>query len=274
MIQSSIDQAFDVCAGTLSRTPAGLFTDFDGTISHVASSPGEAVLADGASEALSGLAKTLSFMAIVTGRSADDARALVSGEHVSIIGNHGLERITEFGRVVQPEAKPQIDEIAKAVTVIQEELAGDSVAEGAIFENKGLSASIHYRLSPDREAARRSILSLVEREARARGLHVTEGRLVIELRPTVSVNKGTAVADMIRELGLKGSVYIGDDVTDLDAFKALETLSGDEFVGTSVAVLSPESDSRLCDEADVTVNGVDECVMLLRRLGTYLSATP
>ncbi|CAN5871765.1 trehalose-phosphatase [soil metagenome] len=269
MPHSDSDHAFDACVEALSRAPAGLFTDFDGTISNVANSPGEAVLAANAEDALTALGESLAVMAIVTGRSADDARTLVSGEHVSIIGNHGLERITEFGRVVHPDALPQIDQIAQTVALIRQELAEDAATQGALFENKGLSASIHYRQTPDRDAARLRILDLVKREAQARGLHVTEGRLVIELRPTVSVNKGTAVVEVITELGLRGSVYIGDDVTDLDAFKALKSLTGDDFTGTSVVVLSPETDPRVREYADVTVDGVDDCVALLERLGEY-----
>jgi trehalose 6-phosphate phosphatase len=100
---------------------------------------------------------------------------------------------------------------------------------------------------------------------------VTEGRLVIELRPTVAVNKGTALLEIISEYQLRGAVYIGDDVTDLDAFAALKSLSRSKFVGTAVAVLSTESDPRMRESADVWVDGVAECVTLLTRLGDALS---
>lgn len=271
MIKSDIDHAFNACIAALSQAPAGLFTDFDGTVSQVASTPGEATLADNAGEALATLGKSISFVAIVTGRSADDARARINGEHIAIIGNHGLERITESGRVVHPGAQPHIDDIAQAMAAIHQELAHDPIALGAVFENKGLSASIHYRLTADREAARSRILDLVKREAQDRGLHFTEGKLVIELRPTVSVNKGTAVLDMIGELGLRGAIFIGDDVTDVDAFLALKAVTGDNFLGTSVAVLSPETDPSVREAADVVVNGVVECVTLLTRLGAHLA---
>jgi len=269
----SFDHAFEACKAALSRSPAGLFTDFDGTISHVASSPAEAVLADNAAGALTRLSESLALMAIVSGRSADDARALVNSEQVSIIGNHGLERITSFGRVVHPAAQAQVDEIAQAVANIQQELAHDSITVGALFENKGLSASIHYWLTHDPDAARLRILELVRRESHERGLLVTEGRLVIELRPTTPVNKGTAITEVIREMRLRGSVFIGDDVTDLDAFIALKSLSSDDFAGTSVAVLSAETDPRVRDAADVAVDGVNQCVLLLSRLGEYFSKT-
>jgi trehalose 6-phosphate phosphatase len=271
MTQLAIDRAFELCLETLSRSPAGLFTDFDGTVSHVANSPDQAVLAENAGEALAKLADSLQLTAIVTGRSADDARRLVEVEGIQIIGNHGLERISEFGRVVRPEVQPQIDDIAQAMATIQQDLAGDPLVDGAVFENKGLSASIHYRLTQDRDRARDRILPLVEREANARGLHVTEGRLVVELRPTVAVNKGTAIAEIISEFQLSGAVYFGDDVTDLDAFAALKSLSSSDFSGTTVSVLSAESDPRMRETADVWVDGVEECVTLLTRLGDSLA---
>jgi trehalose 6-phosphate phosphatase len=272
MTQLAIDRAFELCLETLTHSPAGLFTDFDGTVSHVASSPDQAVLAENAAEALAKLADSLQLTAIVTGRSADDARSLVEVDGLQIIGNHGLERISEIGRVVRPEVQPQIDDIAQAMATIQQDLAGDPLIDGAVFENKGLSASIHYRLTQDRDRARDRILPLVEREAKTRGLHVTEGRLVVELRPTVAVNKGTAIAEIIGEFQLSGAVYFGDDVTDLDAFAVLKSLSSSDFLGTTVAVLSAESDPRMRESADVWVDGVEECVTLLTRLGDSLAA--
>ena len=82
MTQLAIDRAFELCLETLTHSPAGLFTDFDGTVSHVASSPDQAVLAENAAEALAKLADSLQLTAIVTGRSADDARSLV--EYLSL----------------------------------------------------------------------------------------------------------------------------------------------------------------------------------------------
>jgi trehalose 6-phosphate phosphatase len=267
---SKVDFAFDACVVALSRSPAGLFTDIDGTISHVAGTPSAATIADGAVEALGALADAIALVSVVTGRSADDARTLVENDRVLIVGNHGLERIGKSGRSVHSAAQAQVEQIAQALAIIEQEIASDPDSDGVLFENKGLSGSIHFRLSTDRDQSRARILQLASREAAKRGLRVTEGRLVIELRPATSVNKGTATVDLIAELGLKGGVYIGDDVTDIDAFLALKAFPIVDFVGTSVAVLSPESDPRLMEAADVTVDGVNECVELLQRLASHL----
>ncbi len=266
-----MDNAFRVCAAVLTQSPAGLFTDFDGTLSHVARTPGEAVLAAGAGEALNVLAGELAIVAIVTGRAAGDAQALVGSDQIAVIGNHGLERLTAGGRVVHPSAVAQVQEISAAVESIRRELESDSSADGLVFENKELSASIHYRLAQNHDAARARLLSLANREAALRSLQVTEGRLVIELRPTVSVNKGTALREAVEELGLHGSVFLGDDLTDVDAFLELRELRKEGMASVSVAVLASETDPIVRASADEHVDGVDECVQLISRLARHHS---
>jgi len=271
MTREPLEKAFTACQAALSRSPGGLFTDFDGTVSHVAKTPGEARLAAGAGAALSALANHLAFVAIVTGRSADDARARIDGAGIAVIGNHGLEWLTPTGRVVHPSAVAQVEQISEAVESIKQAIEGEALAEGLIFENKELSASIHYRLAEHHDRARERIRSLANAEASERGLRVSEGRLVIELRPAVPVNKGSATRDVVRELGIRGCVFLGDDVTDVDAFIALRDLQAEGVMGVSVAVLAAETDPMVKDSADEHVDGVDECVQLITRLAAHFS---
>jgi trehalose 6-phosphate phosphatase len=104
---------------------------------------------------------------------------------------------------------------------------------------------------------------LVQAIAELHELDVTEGKLVVEIRPRAIVNKGTAIHDISIELNLAGVVYLGDDVTDVDAFRALATLRSPEIATLSVGVVSPETHAVVLDSADVLIEGVEGCVALL-----------
>jgi trehalose 6-phosphate phosphatase len=269
---SDLDQIATVCAETLRIAPSGLFTDFDGTISHVADTPGEARLAEGAGEALGRLARMVELVAVVTGRAAEDARALVDGPGVAVIGNHGMERLTGDERVIHPAAAAQISSISEALASVKSALEDDSELEGLLFENKGVSASIHYRLVANQEKARMRVLDLAKAEAEARGLKVTEGRLVVEIRPSVRIDKGTAVAQTIEDLGLRAAIFIGDDVTDVDAFDALRSLRSRGLATLSIGVISPETPPTVLEQSEAHVPGVDACVAMLHDVARRLES--
>ena len=140
---------------------------------------------------------------------------------------------------------------------------------GLIFEDKGVTASIHYRLAPDPAAARQQLLQAIEALANASALRVTEGRMVLTLLPRLALDKGSAVAELIHEHHLRGAVFIGDDVTDLDALRALHCLRATSHVRTfGVAVLSPDGPPELAQLADGAIEGVGEVELLLAALAT------
>ncbi|MGI9254289.1 MAG: trehalose-phosphatase, partial [Thermomicrobiales bacterium] len=126
---------------------------------------------------------------------------------------------------------------------------------------------VHYRLSPDHTAARALLLPVVEEAAARHGLKMTEGRAILELRPPIEVNKGSAVADLIAERGLRGAIFLGDDVTDVDAFAALrDARERDGIASLSIAVLGPETPARVAETADAAVDGVPGVAALLAAL--------
>jgi trehalose 6-phosphate phosphatase len=143
--------------------------------------------------------------------------------------------------------------------------------EGIIYENKGVSASIHYRLASDQDAARRIVLDGAIRAAGFGGLKVSEGRMVVELRPSLAINKGTAVSGLIEARGLHGMIFLGDDVTDIDGFNAVRRLRDEGAIaGFNVAVIAPETSPEVAAAADVAIAGVDSCVRLLAELALCL----
>jgi len=251
--------------------PAGLFTDIDGTISAIAATPSEAVVTSEARDALRRLAGRLSLVGAVTGRAADDGVAMVGIPDLLVVGNHGMEWLHRGNRWVHPAAEARRAALTSVLSEIGESVTAAGIAEGIVLEDKRLSASVHYRLAADPLAARDVILAAAEAAAERHGLKITEGRFVVELRPPMVINKGTAIAELVRERALNGVVYFGDDVTDVDAFVAIRTLrESGAVVAESVAVLSAETHPSVSSMADVTVPGVTACIELLASLAEAL----
>ncbi|GAG89867.1 unnamed protein product [marine sediment metagenome] len=83
--------------------------------------------------------------------------------------------------------------------------------------------------------------------------------MAINLLPPVEVNKGTVVSELIQEYNLQGGIYLGDDLTDIDAFRAIHAASRDlDFQGFAIGIISQEMPEKLVAETDFTLNGVND----------------
>jgi len=177
------------------------------------------------------------------------------------IGNHGLERWLKDHLELSNSAGSYSRVIKSAV----EELTPLLSIEGVSIENKGVTATIHYRLCPDPQLAEREITGAVEASTQARNLRVIKGKMAVNLLPPIEVNKGTATRDLIRDYNLRGGIYLGDDLTDIDAFCAIHTACRNlNFRGFAIGILSPEMPEGLTEEADFTLNGVSDVERFLR----------
>ena len=247
----------------LALTPAGLVTDIDGTISPTAPTPEEASVSPDCRAALEALCSWLALVAAVSGRDATKAREMVGLDGMVYVGNHGLEKWQDGEVHVAEEARQYIPMVREMVEALRQGLD----ATGIIVEDKGVTASVHYRLSPDQAAARDTIMAFLESAPEAKGLRITEGKLVVEVRPPVDINKGTSLERLVTESGLRGVVYIGDDVTDVDAFRALHGLVARGVCrGLALGVVGAESPPEIAQESDLVLSGVREVEELLRKL--------
>ncbi|MBV9790653.1 MAG: trehalose-phosphatase, partial [Chloroflexi bacterium] len=204
----------------VSQRPCGLLTDIDGTISPIATTPDAAQVSAAAREALRRLAQQLELVAVISGRAAADAAALVGLPELIYIGNHGLE-LAQAG-VVQPVPDavayiPVIDEVLRSA---QERIA----LTGILFENKGVTASVHYRMAEQPAQAQLLIGAILHELSAQHGLVLTPGRMVWELRPPLAIDKGTAARRLVTAYALRSVIFVGDDRTDTDAFRALREL--------------------------------------------------
>ena len=246
----------------LAEGPAGLFVDFDGTISRLAPTPGEAIASPGAVRSLERLSHRLAVVCVLSGRRAQDIRDKVGLRGLLYVGNHGAESIDGDAHAVSPLAERHGDAIERLLR----ELRGLAHVDGMIWEHKGSSAAVHYRAAPDPESARRGLASALG-EVGANGLQTFWGKMILEIRPPVGLHKGHAIRTVVEERGLRGAVFLGDDSTDVDGMEALADLVRRGRVrGCGVAVVDDGTPPALLDAADYRLDGVDGVEMLLERL--------
>lgn len=247
---------------------SALLCDLDGTLAPIVDRPSEVAVPEATTEALGALAGELGLVAVITGRPAALARELVGAEDLIYVGNHGLEAL-EPG---QPEADPhpELRGSERAAADLVAAHAQRLARSGVSIEDKGPIVALHWRTAPDQTSAEREANAVAE-QARGAGLEPRAGRLVMEVRPAVGIDKGTAVSELLeRHAKVRVAVFGGDDLTDLDAFAALERRreSGDLDAAWRVAVLSAESPEGLEQAADLSVDGTEGFMGLLDALGS------
>lgn len=197
-----------------------LFLDFDGTLSQIVPNPQDAELDAGIRTVLTEMAGRPNFaISLISGRSLEDLRERAALENVIYAGNHGLEIEGGNIRFRQPEAEALRRELR--CVALQLKLAL-SETEGLEIEDKGLTVSVHFRRVIDQlhNWVRSVTYSTVER---SRSFTCSEGKMVLEVKPQVTWNKGYAVKWIASEVFPASAlaIYIGDDTTDEDGFAAL-----------------------------------------------------
>ncbi len=253
----------DLIKEALKRSPFGLITDVDGTISEIAPTPQQARVSPSCRRYLKVLCNRIALVAAISGRPVSQIRNMIGIRDMVYVGNHGLERWTGNHTELPNNTR---DYLGVIKSVIKELTPLGSMA-GVSIENKGLTATIHYRLSPEPQVVEREILDSVKALAQAKDLRVIMGKMAINLLPPVETDKGSTTLDLIKEYSLHGGLYLGDDLTDLDAFRALHTASRDlNFQGFAIGIASPEMPEKLVRETDFTLNGVRDVGRFLRWL--------
>ena len=251
----------DLIEEALRRSPFGLITDVDGTISKTAPTPQEAEVSPLCRQYLPLLCKHLALVAAISGRPAIEVKNMIKIDRIVYIGNHGLERWAE-GHLELAKGVKDYSKVIKAAT---EELSRLLSIEGIRIEDKGITATIHYRLCHKPQSARRDVLNVLKDSPYAQRLRIMQERMAIDLLPPVKVSKGTATLDLIQRYNLQAGIYLGDDVTDIDAFRAIHTARCRlNFQGFAIGIISQEIPQRLVAEADFTLNGVDDVERFLK----------
>ena len=237
-----------------------VFLDYDGTLAPIVSHPEDASLSDSMRQTLRSLAARLP-VAILSGRDLDDVRGRVLVDGIVYAGSHGFDIAgagglrRELGDAYLPVLDATENELREAI---------DDIA-GAQLERKHFSVAAHYRNVNENDAGR--VVQAVDAvAAKHRELRRIDGKKVYELLPDIDWDKGKAVLWLLETLEVERGkalpIYIGDDRTDEDAFRALEKH------GVGILV----SEHPQVTAANYCLNNTDEVERFLEKLIARLPA--
>jgi trehalose 6-phosphate phosphatase len=190
----------------------------------------------------------------------------VSLGSIAYLGSHGSE-ILRPGSIA-PEMDRELQAWTRRVQTFATEAFDEPLRKLRVrLEDKEAIAALHWRGVPDEEEAQAAVEDVARRAEQA-GFTSHWGRKVLEIRPPVRIDKGAGIVSLLRDKDLAAALYVGDDTTDLDAFRGLTELVEAGRLGTAVrvGVHSDEGPSALAKEADVMVDGTDGVRELLQAL--------
>lgn len=258
---SGMHRAALTAALTASPPRAALVLDFDGVLAPISADPAASTLDLATADALARLATRLGVVAVLSGRPLSflQERADVAG--LALHGSYGVQWSGPDGEHVLAEVaawQPAIDTATAALHARFDD------AEGVHVEDKGIGVAVHWRRAPDRAAAAERVAEVTADLAGSTGLGAEPGKMVIELRPPLGEDKGTALHRIAGQLAFVA--YLGDDLGDLPAMAAARALGG-----CAVAVAhGAETDPRLLAAADVVLDGTAEVAAWLSELAGTL----
>lgn len=248
-----------------------ILLDIDGTLAPIVELASDARVPERTRQLVARVAKRYRVVACVSGRRASEARALVCVGTISYLGSHGAELLRAGW--TQPVLDEKVGHWAVRVQEFGREVDTPDLRRLRVrIEDKGLIVAFHWRGAPDEDAARAGIDSIAAR-AEAAGLRTHWGRKVLEVRPPVRIDKGAGISNFLVEEDVDTALYVGDDRTDIDAFRALAELvqQGRLKRALRVGVRSDEGPDEISSEADFVVDGpsgVRDLLTMLLEPGT------
>ena len=239
-----------------------LLFDYDGTLTPIAARPEDARLPEQARERLTALATHPRCVAgIVSGRSLADLSALADIDGLIHAGNHGMEIRGQGLSFTHPQAIAAREVLAQ----VQAALAGALAhVPGVIVEDKGLTLTVHYRATPEPLAGEVDdvVTATAEPYVGSGQLRLTKGKMVVEVRPAISWDKGKAIEKIRKSFkDCPFPVYFGDDRTDEDGFRAVQ-----EMGGLAVCVGEPRQGTVALHQLDSPEEGSETMRLILEEL--------
>jgi trehalose 6-phosphate phosphatase len=245
---------------------SAVLLDIDGTLAPIVRHAADAHVPEATRSLLIEIAKRYRLVGCVSGRRATTARQIVAIGTLAYVGNHGGELLRPGA--TRPEVDPELADWATRVRAFAARaLSGADQRLRIRGEDKDVIAAFHWRGAPDEDAAERAVREIAQR-AQADGFAVHWGRKVLEVRPPVVLDKSIGITLLLRQAPVIAAMYVGDDTTDLDAFRGLHELAKSGALDTTlcVAVESDEAPPELAREADLTLDGPSGVRELLEAL--------
>lgn len=262
----------------------GLVLNLDGTLSSLEKTPFQVSVSPGCRQALDRLQQSKQFVliAVISGRTTHQTRGIVGIDNLLYLGNYGMEVLEAGQDLAYPikAARPYGLLIKSVLETIKYELLNDhnvgfeqpddpNWQQKLIFENKDITAAIHYTQCQNSELVRSLILGLSEHITAKVGLRVRENHGLIEIYPPIEINKGTSLRGLIETYKLASIIYVGNDLTDVDAFYTLEQLEQENrllrqkiwnevelFEGVAIAAGGPDIAEEITNQSDYVLDGV------------------
>jgi trehalose 6-phosphate phosphatase len=245
---------------------AAIFCDIDGTLAPIVGRAEDAKVPDVTARLIASIARRYGCVACISGRSVAEARRLVGVGGIAYAGTHGVELL--WPGETQPVMNPEVSSWAGRVSeFVREHDSSELRILRVRIEDKGPISAFHWRGAPDEEAAQERVKQIAA-DAEEAGLGTHWGRKVLEVRPPVPIDKGQAVRALVDHCPVRSALFAGDDMTDLDAFNALDELVADGRLGRAVRVglRSDEGPPEIVERADLAVDGVAGFQMVLQVL--------
>ena len=266
---AGLPSALDAAVVPTGRRPA-VFLDYDGVLTPIVDDPSDAVLGDAMRDTVRALAGRCP-VCVVSGRDRAVIYELMGFDDLIVAGSHGFDIHDPATGTITHDASSGFEDLVATVTRVVQERAG--AIEGTLVEPKHASVALHYRAVDPAEHPRvRQIVDDVLAE-HPDALRVTPGKFVHEIQPEIDWNKGRAVEHLLSVLDLTGPdvlpIYLGDDVTDEDAFRALarRPVGGDGAVGgVGILVIDPADAGSRDTDATAVLGTVDEVGRFLEGL--------
>jgi trehalose 6-phosphate phosphatase len=242
---------------------SAVFLDYDGTLTPIRDRPEDAVISDSMREAVRRLAERVPVV-VVSGRDRRVVQELMGIDNLVVAGDHGFDIWSPTGGAIQREEGASFEGLLGEVEAkLRAQLAG---IPGALVEPKKNSVAAHFRLVPEEQRPRvKEIVDAILSE-HPEELKVTPGKMVFEIQPKLDWDKGKAVLYLLEALDLDRDdvvpVYLGDDITDEDAFRALAGRGIGIFVGSAD---DPETAGHTT-AADDVLNTIGEAEEFLNSL--------
>jgi trehalose 6-phosphate phosphatase len=254
----------DQLAAKLSGVRLAIFLDYDGTLTPIVARPEDAVISPKMREVVRGLAGRCT-VCVVSGRDRPVVQRLMGVDDLVVAGSHGFDIWSPTGGAIEREEGEAFSRLLEDVT---ERLRRQTEpVAGALIEPKKSSVAVHYRLVDETERPR--IKALVDEilATEPDALKLTPGKMVYEIQPKIDWNKGKAVLYLLEALDLGDDdilpLYVGDDITDEDAFAALHGR------GVGILVADPD-DPELAGrdtQAEYVLRDTEEVARFLDMLG-------
>jgi len=240
--------------------------DIDGTLAPIVEHAAEANVPETTRQLLIAVSRRYGVVACVSGRQASEARAMVAIGTISYLGSHGAELLRAGW--TESVLDPSVEDWVRRIHEFGREAdTGDLRRRRVRIEDKGAIVAFHWRGAPDEDAARAAIDAIAAR-AESAGLRTHWGRKVLEVRPPVKFDKGVGITNFLRGEDVDVAMYVGDDATDLDAFRALAALAAENQIQQAIAVgvRSEDGPAEIRSEADIVVDGTEGVQSLLAML--------